>query len=214
MTSPALPFREYLLGHKYRVPHVRGTWLGRHGPRWWPVNGPMHDDAEGIKFPFQHWHIDARFVPETMWRTAAREHQIPERAFYAGVLHITDLDPLGHVRPRDHLRIEYGLKPWHQTRLQQTKAREYLKTLPRRSYLKPLLRPCLRPYRAERQLRHLATKLYKAGYQAARIDLDKRICPHKGADLSRIPERDGMIHCPLHGLRFCAETGESIWDRP
>ena len=35
----------------------------------------------------------------------------------------------------------------------------------------------------------------------------RRICPHKGADLSRMPVRDGCVTCPLHGLRFDAETG-------
>lgn len=35
----------------------------------------------------------------------------------------------------------------------------------------------------------------------------RRICPHRGADLSHVPVRDGCIQCPLHGLTFDAETG-------
>lgn len=39
------------------------------------------------------------------------------------------------------------------------------------------------------------------------LKLDHPVCPHKGADLSCVPVRDGVITCPLHGLRFDASTG-------
>ncbi|MDE0360662.1 MAG: Rieske 2Fe-2S domain-containing protein [Rhodospirillaceae bacterium] len=33
-------------------------------------------------------------------------------------------------------------------------------------------------------------------------------CPHQGADLSDVrPDEQGIITCPLHGLRWQAETG-------
>lgn len=36
-----------------------------------------------------------------------------------------------------------------------------------------------------------------------------RICPHRGADLSTIaPDQHGRIQCPLHGLIWCAHTGQ------
>jgi nitrite reductase/ring-hydroxylating ferredoxin subunit len=37
-------------------------------------------------------------------------------------------------------------------------------------------------------------------------------CPHKGIDLSNIEAEDGVITCPLHGLRFSEETKEIIWN--
>ena len=33
------------------------------------------------------------------------------------------------------------------------------------------------------------------------------ICPHKGFNLSSVPSVDGVITCPLHGLRIDATTG-------
>lgn len=37
---------------------------------------------------------------------------------------------------------------------------------------------------------------------------EKRVCPHRGADLSTFaPDADGCITCPLHGLRWNVETG-------
>ena len=35
-----------------------------------------------------------------------------------------------------------------------------------------------------------------------------RVCPHKGANLSTMtPDKSGCVTCPLHGLRWNAETG-------
>lgn len=36
------------------------------------------------------------------------------------------------------------------------------------------------------------------------------LCPHKGADLSTAEVKDGVITCPLHGLKFCSKTGENV----
>ena len=55
-------------GHVYRVPVVRGTWWS--WTRDWVVLGPRHEDAEFIDFPHQHYHLDPRFVPLTVWRDA------------------------------------------------------------------------------------------------------------------------------------------------
>ena len=33
-------------------------------------------------------------------------------------------------------------------------------------------------------------------------------CPHRGAPLgSLVPDKHGIVTCPLHGLRWCASTG-------
>src|SRR5690554_4849279 len=52
----------YEVGNFYRVPCVltnKHAWLG-YG--WQPVIGPMHNDAGAVNFPYDHWHIDVRFV--------------------------------------------------------------------------------------------------------------------------------------------------------
>jgi hypothetical protein len=36
--------------------------------------------------------------------------------------------------------------------------------------------------------------------------IHKNKCPHRGYDLSQVPEINDIITCPLHGLRFCAKT--------
>lgn len=52
-----------IVGKFYKVPSVRvTTWNGFRG--WLPVVGPKHEDAEFINFPWSHFHIDWRFVPQ------------------------------------------------------------------------------------------------------------------------------------------------------
>lgn len=61
---------ESVIGQFYRVPAVRvKNWCGFSG--WLPVIGPKHSDAEVIKFPWPHWHIDWRFAPTKAWNTAS-----------------------------------------------------------------------------------------------------------------------------------------------
>lgn len=50
------------VGKVYRVPTVLATWFDRF--RYWPVAGPLHDDAEILNFPRRHSHIDRRFVSD------------------------------------------------------------------------------------------------------------------------------------------------------
>jgi hypothetical protein len=55
-----------IIGQFYQVPAVRvATWHKFVG--WIPVIGPMHEDTEFVNFPYQHFHIDWRFVPREIW---------------------------------------------------------------------------------------------------------------------------------------------------
>lgn len=56
----------YEVGKYYLVPCVRGQYFGVVAD--WPVIGPMHEDAEYIKFKWHHYHIDWRFVPHKLFR--------------------------------------------------------------------------------------------------------------------------------------------------
>ena len=40
--------------------------------------------------------------------------------------------------------------------------------------------------------------------------IHKGKCPHRGMDLSQESPADGVITCPLHGLKFSAESGKLI----
>ena len=53
----------YEVGRFYVVPCVRAGWPHIDDkPRWWPILGPQHEDAEFINFPYQHFHVDYRFL--------------------------------------------------------------------------------------------------------------------------------------------------------
>lgn len=55
------------VGKFYTVPAVRvRTWHGFSG--WLPVIGPKHEDAEFINFPWQHYHLDWRFAPDSVFK--------------------------------------------------------------------------------------------------------------------------------------------------
>ena len=44
----------------------------------------------------------------------------------------------------------------------------------------------------------------------AKLNLNCKVCPHRGTPLNSIKPTNGIILCPAHGLRFSAETGEII----
>jgi hypothetical protein len=50
-----------VVGAFYLVPCVRGWWKGKID--WWPVMGPKHDDRKFFHFPWEHYHLDRRFLP-------------------------------------------------------------------------------------------------------------------------------------------------------
>lgn len=54
----------YIVGKYYNVPTVYGELFYYHAH--WPVIGPKHEDAEIINFPWHHYHIDWRFVPQRL----------------------------------------------------------------------------------------------------------------------------------------------------
>lgn len=40
--------------------------------------------------------------------------------------------------------------------------------------------------------------------------IHKGKCPHRGYDLSQVPDENGIIQCPLHGLKFDSKTKKLI----
>lgn len=61
------------VGKFYRVPCMytanRGFWIPSDG--WVPVLGPKHEDAEHLKLPSQHYHVDWRFIPKRKFDDAS-----------------------------------------------------------------------------------------------------------------------------------------------
>lgn len=60
-----LQIKPYQVGLYYEVPTIDATL---HGLRdIWPILGPWHEDAEFVKFPWEHFHLDGRFLNTRQW---------------------------------------------------------------------------------------------------------------------------------------------------
>lgn len=55
------------IGRRYLVPMIRHRWFFAR-EAWWPLWGPLHEDAEWIGFAPLHYHVDARFLTARQWR--------------------------------------------------------------------------------------------------------------------------------------------------
>ena len=56
-----------IVGKFYQVRAVLAiNWHGYHNV-WLPVVGPKHEDAEFSGFPWQHYHLDWRFMPHRIY---------------------------------------------------------------------------------------------------------------------------------------------------
>ena len=185
---------EMELGKYYDVPHVRAVFMEPiwtpATPEWWPVIGPMHEDAEIINFSANHYHVDMRFMTQAQ--------------YLKGV-------PAGGVSsPCHRIFSEVIVNVWPDgwnTQVALSEIGDHADIIPVESYYRLQRRRFQRDY--ERYPVHLPRWL--ADLHRAHKDRqlkDNMICPHRGADLSNIaPDEDGIITCPLHGLRWCAATG-------
>lgn len=86
MTSP----NHTVIGKFYAVPCVlnrlaRDRW-NFINLTWVPILGPLHEDAEIVKFDPEHWHIDWRFVPERIiQQRLAKKFQPPDARSLVGL---------------------------------------------------------------------------------------------------------------------------------
>ena len=176
------------LGKFYFVRCLRATWSRDNKPEWTPVIGPPHDDLEHIGFKQQHLHVDFRFLGKKA-RRHAKEHQHGDREInLVFVLPISIVMPIGS-------REGFGLDD---KRLQEFPEESYMKTIklkfktecPEYNFKPPWLRSM------------------ETAHRNARLS-PNMICPHRGADLSGMkPDENGLLTCPLHGLRWDTQTGK------
>ena len=170
-----------VIGRSYQVPCVRAIWPDGNRVAWWPVLGPAHDDREIIGFDPEHWHVDFRFLPGQL--TA------PERA--RKTAQDCYVVPINHV----YLDRHHPSEPLDSERLDLVPARIYHQVQARR-YQGPYPSYIHVPW-----IRKL-----EAAYEHTTLK-NGTVCPHKGADLSGIlPNENGIITCPLHGLRWDIAT--------
>ena len=109
----------YIVGKFYDVPTVYRLIYGVRMD--WPVIGPMHEDAEIINFPWEHYHIDWRFVPVRICRSVAvKWHSYGLAGVYAIVLHARpEVHPKGLPAPvmkRMKCKMEFPEFPEHVAR--------------------------------------------------------------------------------------------------
>lgn len=80
----------YEIGKFYDVPCVKALPRFNLGAGLIPIFGPLHSDAEFIKFPAPHWHIDFRFLRKRAWPRMWRVMVSGEKACYN---HVAQKDP-------------------------------------------------------------------------------------------------------------------------
>lgn len=169
----------YEIGKFYKVPCVRGQW--HNVTHDWPVMGLLHSDAEIIKFPEPHYHIDWRFVRQPFVGE--------EDGLYV------------FRRGRSVLQENYSTPLTVGSRIN-------VAGLPAPVLRR---RKCQRlhdlPFDLSVALKSWVPKLEEK-YAGCKLAAG-HVCPHRGFDLSHEPvNADGTITCPLHGLRWNAATGE------
>lgn len=172
-----------VVGRFYMVPTVR--YLYRGAKFAWPVIGPRHEDARDLKFPHLHYHFDLRFMGKAM--VMAITHGIyDEETAVAGAVLTEPFDILDSY----YLRM-FGRLPATPT-LRKMKCQ-------RATYG---YSPKARTLIADRNGGDKIGARYGHGIEARRLADGRLLCPHRKVDLSTFaPDADGIVTCPLHGLR-------------
>ena len=175
-------------GKFYSVRCLRTGWDSEDSTNWIPVIGPIHNDREHINFEAQHYHVDFRFLGKRAREAASRHLHGTSRINLIFVL------PISNVKP-EKCDSWFSLDD---PRLRELPQESYMRTMrlkfkadyPCYDFQPPWLRSLEEAYIKER----LSPTM---------------VCPHKGASLSGIrTDSEGLLICPLHGLRWNTETGE------
>jgi nitrite reductase/ring-hydroxylating ferredoxin subunit len=160
-----------------------------------PVTLPVHSDSDLFKSTHpagkDHYHNDSRFVKDYYPRPVYRDHyvvgnkRVPITGLLANKL-MEDSNPGQLIRASDVIKIVW----------KRRKARrnfpEFDKTQPDRN-------------------KAFHSKLYEIGVKDGYCLKSKKICPHRGFNLESVPpDANGIIECPLHGLKFYAKSGKLV----
>lgn len=79
-----------VVGRYYLVPCVTGRDGTITPGKWYPVTGPLHDDAS-IGVRWEHWHVDSRFISDArirreLWPGSPLAHTWPIRSYYPPIV--------------------------------------------------------------------------------------------------------------------------------
>ena len=189
------------VGKFYQVPHVRAIWLIS-TPKWIPVIGPCHSDYEIIGFLPAHFHVDYRFLPKSL-----REEQAGYYGKSRGIDGIFGL-PIAYAVPEIEIPPDMPTKTETFHPNNKGISLDYLPnpSVPLESYyrlIKSQLKAEYPEYPPSVEWLRALEEAYKD--QTLKPGL---ICPHRGAPLEgMVPDSEGSVTCPLHGLRWNIETG-------
>lgn len=173
------------IGKTYRVPTIYAEdWHVCRYTGWLPIMGPLHEDAEHVNFPYQHWHIDWRFASKRLFDriTWPARHMLQPR--YKTAEQYCYAWP---VQQKDNIGRTIVAKP---PELRRMTCKRALPGFPRTA---AKWIPALECAYAGSKLKNLR-------------------CPHRGIPLDGIAPVDGIVTCPGHGLRWNVQTGELVRD--
>lgn len=167
-------------GRFYMVPAVQFNWLGKFA--LWPVLGPLHTDADILNFPSPHYHVDARFVSKSLAR------RVSSHGGDAAAL--AQRFPLAQRR-YDSAEVPRGRPALHRMKCQTSEFPYHFHAQPVISTLRTAYGDLSPSKRAE----------------PIRLADGRILCPHRKVDLSAFkPDDEGVVTCPLHGLRVCVRA--------
>lgn len=169
-----------VLGHFYMVPTVEYQYFRR--VRCWPVFLPKHADAEFFNFADQHYHIDPRFLSERDFEYCCDSRRSP-----LARLQGSPLSRKG-IRDGEYVHIPHPAVVWRRRRCARLE-------LPYVYARRPEIQALAQAYEGQQ------CKGSKAGW----------ICPHQHYAMGSLtPDAEGVITCPLHGLRILHATGKVL----
>lgn len=137
----------------------------------WPTLGPLHHDKGDVGFEHLHFHVDFRFLTARQVRQVAGHYWRRSAAVTVAIAPLCDR------------REEIPRKPYLAKRKCRVSGWAY--ALPSRA----------------RWMDKFDAR-YGTVAEPIRIKGGRLLCPHRKVDLSSFePDADGIVTCPLHGLR-------------
>lgn len=173
------------VGKMYLVPAIHMVRFACAPALWWPVHGSKHQDAEFFAFPHEHYHVDPRFLSVRHLKQIGefrdvRGHTALERSFAQPVTGPYSGYP----------RLE---KPLPQPELRRMQCKRAMPDY---------------PYAAQDAIHKINAAFAGRVCKRGRLGL---VCPHQQYPLGHLaPDADGIVTCPLHGLRIRAEDGVCV----
>lgn len=145
--------------------------------RDWPVFLPKHEDARFFSFEHVHYHPDPRFIAKALWALAGDED-------YNGGIGAFQRLPISRKR-WGQWAIDPPAAVWRRRRCHRSHAPYQFGHTPQVGGLRE----------------HFAGTRCKSNRHGW-------VCPHQNWPMGSLePDADGVITCPLHGLRVRAADG-------